>query len=159
MSQPFYKYCITCPEGTPRKPIREFYSKGKKGLVTSSYCMECHKKRVRERYARKRVEILAKSREKRIEVKMETEFKLIYWHRTVPNKKLLVKRIILGEYVTLDPETGNKEPMTKHELMRDYFPDKGNIALGRGIRKAREGKRMTRADSKAFADYLNGASA
>lgn len=85
-------------------------------------------------------------------------FNLVYWHRTIPGKKLLAKRVTITDYVCIDPVTGERTQTSKAKLIKDYRPDEQNELSGRGITRACRGKRKgVRTDSKAFQDYLMGA--
>jgi hypothetical protein len=80
------------------------------------------------------------------------DYDLTYWHKTIEGKKLLAKKIIVGQYKVFNPETGEANKMSKSALMKDYRPDKKN--RGVSIRKISNRVRTTKPMSKAFLDYL-----
>lgn len=54
-----------------------------------------------------------------------TGYNLVYYHK-VTGKKYLAKRIIKGEYIILDPDTGAKLPLSGWALGQAYEADKDN---------------------------------
>lgn len=81
------------------------------------------------------------------------DYNLTYWHK-VTGEKLLVKRIVRGEYRFREPGSAESKSISKYLLDKEYEPDPGNFKSGTETMRTGFIKRGVKTNSKAFQEYL-----